>query len=90
MLAADIEEQRRQAARLSDDEWRAYSMTEAAKAIGVWLQANGGLEKPIRTMTLRDLEGIAEAGLARWIVLQSRRLAVNPEAAASLEWLAAD
>lgn len=62
---------------MTDDEWQTHVAREAAKEIGEWLSARGAgkLQRPIASLTLPDLEAMAEAAIARWIVLQSERLA---------------
>jgi len=60
-----------------DDEWQAHVTREAAREIGEWLSARGAgrLQSPIASLTLADLEAMAESAISRWIVLQSQRLA---------------
>ena len=45
---------------MTDDEWQAQVTREAAKEIGAWLEARGRLDQPIRSLTLRDLEALAQ------------------------------
>jgi hypothetical protein len=76
------------ASRLSPDEWQAFSNREAALAIASWFEADGKrLERPIRTLTLRELEAIADNAISRWIVVNSTRLLHKPEASEDLKWL---
>jgi hypothetical protein len=76
------------ARRMSPDEWQAFSNREAALAIAQWFEADGRrLERPIRTLTLRELEAIADKALSRWIVVNSARLKLRPEASEDLRWL---
>ncbi len=71
------------------DAWQAYTQRQAAIAAGKWLESKGAgrLAKPIRTLTLADLEGITQAAIARWIVLSSFRLIEKGEGSEDLDWL---
>jgi hypothetical protein len=69
---------------VTEDEWQAQVTREAAKEIGGWLEARGRLDRPIRSLTLRDLEAMADNAISRFIVLASRRVKEKPEEAASL------
>jgi hypothetical protein len=60
---------------VTDDEWQAHVTHEAAKVIGEWLEARGNLHQPIRSLTLRDLEALAQNAISRFIVLTSQRIA---------------
>ena len=64
---------------MTDDEWQAHVTQEAAKEIGAWLEARGGLEKPIRSLSLHDLEAMADNAISRFIVLASRRIHEKPQ-----------
>jgi hypothetical protein len=76
------------ACRLSPDEWQAFSNREAALAIASWFEADGRrLERSIRTLTLHELEAIADRAISRWIVVSSSRLLHKPEASEDLKWL---
>jgi hypothetical protein len=77
----------RQAQRLTYDQWQAFTTHEAAKAAGKWLEAKGGLGRPIAALTMRDLEGLVEAAISRWIVLSSHRLAQHPDGPEDLGWM---
>lgn len=55
------------------DEWQAYVMTEAALAMGCWLEARGRLERPINSLTRHDLDCMAANAISRFIVLASQR-----------------
>lgn len=59
---------------MTDDEWQAHVTREAAMAIGSWLEGRGRLHQPIRSLTVRDLEALASAAIARFIVLASERI----------------
>jgi hypothetical protein len=73
---------------MSADEWQAFSNREAALAIAQWFEADGRrLERPIRTLTMRELEAIANRAVSRWIVVSSSRLLHKPEASEDLRWL---
>ena len=60
---------------MTDDEWQAYVTHEAAKAIGEWLEGRGRLHQPIRSLTMPELEAIAQNAISRFIVLRSHRIA---------------
>ena len=64
---------------MTDDEWQAQVTREAAKEIGAWLEARGRLDQPIRSLTLRDLEALAQNAITHFIVMASRRIAQEPE-----------
>jgi hypothetical protein len=64
---------------VTEDEWQAHVTREAAGEIGAWLEARGRLDQPIRSLTLRDLEALAQNAITRFIVLASRRVAEEPE-----------
>ena len=64
---------------MTEDEWQAHVTREAAKEIGAWLEARGRLDQPIRSLTMRDLEALAQNAITRFIVLASRRVAEEPE-----------
>lgn len=65
---------------MTDDEWQAFVTTEAAKAAGAWLEARGGLHRPIRSLTLADLEALADTAIGRFIVLASERIRERQDA----------
>jgi hypothetical protein len=69
---------------VTDDEWQAHVTREAAKEIGAWLEARGRLDQPIRSLTLRDLEAIAQNAITHFIVMASRRTSEEPENARDL------
>ncbi|MFN4140279.1 hypothetical protein [Aestuariivirga sp.] len=69
---------------MTEDEWQAHVTREAAREIGGWLEARGRLDQPIRSLTMRDLEAIADNVISRFIVLASRRIAAKPEETAVL------
>lgn len=60
---------------VTDDEWQAHVVHEAGKAIGEWLDARGHLQQPIRSLTMRDLEAMAQNAIGQFVVLTSRRIA---------------
>ena len=64
---------------MTEDEWQAHVTREAAREIGSWLEARGRLDRPIRSLTMRDLEAMADNAISRFIVLASRRIAQKPE-----------
>ena len=69
---------------MTDDAWQAFVTTEAAKAIGTWLQARGRLHQPIAALTLRELEALAGAAISRFVVLASERIRERPDETADL------
>ena len=64
---------------MTDDEWQAHVTREAAKEIGAWLEARGRLDRPISSLSLRDLEAMADNAISRFIVLASHRIREEPE-----------
>jgi hypothetical protein len=64
---------------MSDDEWQAHVTHEAAKAIGEWLEGRGKLHQPIRSLTMPELEAMAQNAISRFIVLASHRIAQAPD-----------
>jgi hypothetical protein len=64
---------------VTDDEWQAHVTHEAAKAIGEWLEGRGRLHQPIRSLTMPELEAIAQNAISRFIVLTSQRIAERPD-----------
>ncbi len=65
---------------MTDDEWQAHVTHEAAKAIGEWLEARGGLNQPIRCLTMPDLEAMAQNAISVFILTTSQRIAQRPDA----------
>ena len=65
---------------MTDDEWQAHVTHEAAKAIGEWLEGRGRLHQPIRSLTMPELEAMAQNAISRFIVLASERMAEEPDA----------
>jgi hypothetical protein len=68
---------------MTDDEWQAHVTREAAKAIGEWLEGRGGLHQPIRSLTMSDLEAMAQNAISMFIVEASKRIAQRPDGPAS-------
>ncbi len=64
---------------MTDDEWQAHVAHEAAKAIGEWLVRRGRLHQPIRSLTMPELEAMAQNAISRFIVLASQRIAEAPD-----------
>jgi hypothetical protein len=89
-VTADDAAARANARAMSDNEWQAFVTSEAAKAVGAWLQARGKLNLPIHRLSMADLEAMAGAGIARFVVMSSIRLANRPEADQALGWLLRD
>ena len=69
---------------MTEDEWQAHMTREAAKEIGAWLEARGKLGQPIRSLSLRDLEAIAQNAITKFIVMASHRIVQDPENTADL------
>ena len=57
------------------EQWQAHVTTEAALAMGRWLEARERLDQPIRSLTRRDLEAMATAAISRFLVLAAERRA---------------
>lgn len=72
---------------MTADEWQTHVTTEAALAMGRWLEARGRLEKPIASLTRRDLECMAANAISRFIVLASerRKAALDPAERGALD-----
>jgi hypothetical protein len=64
---------------MTDDEWQAHVAHEAARAIGEWLEGRGRLHQPIRSLTMSELEAMAQNAISRFIVLASKRIAEAPD-----------
>ena len=64
--------------RSASDVWADHVRSECAKAVGAWLEGSVRLDRPIRSLTAKELENIAEAANSQWIVLASRRIAEAP------------
>lgn len=64
---------------MSPDEWQAHVTTEAALAMGRWLEARGRLDRPIASLTRKDLECMASNAISRFIVLASESRAAAPD-----------
>jgi hypothetical protein len=65
---------------MSPDEWQAHVTTEAALAMGRWLEARGRLDRPIASLTRKDLECMASNAISRFIVLSTQRRNAPPDA----------
>ena len=64
---------------MSPGEWQTHLTTEAALAMGRWLEARGRLDRPIASLTRKDLECMASNAISRFIVLASERRTQAPE-----------
>jgi hypothetical protein len=64
---------------VSPDEWQAHVTTESALAMGRWLEARGRLDRPIASLTRRDLECMAANAISRFIVLAAERRTAAPD-----------
>lgn len=58
---------------MSEDEWQAHVTLQCAMAMGAWLEARGRLERPIASLTRKDLECLAVAAITRFVVLNAVR-----------------
>lgn len=65
--------------RHPDHLWADETRAACASAVGEWLEASVRLDRPIRSLTLSELEGLAEAATSRWIRLASERIARAPD-----------
>ncbi|HYN39623.1 MAG TPA: hypothetical protein VES39_10255, partial [Rhodospirillales bacterium] len=63
---------------MTDDAWQAFVTTEAAKAIGAWLEARGRLHLPIAALSLGELECMAATAISRFVVLALERTREQP------------
>ena len=68
---------------MTDDEWQAHVARQAGKAIGEWLEGRGRLDRPIRSLTLPDLEAMAQNAISTFIVKASERIRERPDESAS-------
>ncbi len=64
---------------MTADEWQAHVTTQAALAMGRWLEARGRLDRPIASLTRHDLECMASSAISRFIVLACERRTVAPD-----------
>ena len=69
---------------MTADEWQAHVTTEAARAIGEWLEGRGRLHQPIARLTLPELEAMAACAITRFVVLASERIRDQPDDAEDL------
>ena len=86
-MASTTAAMRASTADMTDDAWQAHVTREAAREIGAWLAARGRLERPISSLSLRDLEAMADNAICRFIVLASQRIAEQPERSPGLSRL---
>lgn len=64
---------------MSPDDWQAHVTTQAALTMGRWLEARGRLDRPIASLTRKDLECMASNAISRFIVLASERRTAAPD-----------
>jgi hypothetical protein len=64
---------------MTDDGWQAHVAREAAKAMGEWLEGRGGLNQPIRCLTMGELEAMAQNAISVFIVKASQRIRKHPD-----------
>jgi hypothetical protein len=64
---------------VTDDEWQAHVTREAAKAIAEWLEGRGGINQPIRCLSMPDLEAMAQNAISMFIVKASERIRQRPD-----------
>ena len=77
---------RESARRMNDNEWSAFMTRQAALAIAHHFEARGRLDRPIKNLTMQDLETIADRAIARFVVLGSIRLSERGKAS-GFDWL---
>jgi len=53
---------------MTEDEKQAAITRAGAIAIGDWLESRGGLGRPIRSLTITDLDGMAGAAISAAIL----------------------
>ncbi|CAK0752263.1 conserved hypothetical protein [uncultured Gammaproteobacteria bacterium] len=63
---------------MSENAFQAHATREAALAVGEWLMASVKLNRPLRTLTLFELECLATAAINRRIAVRARRLPRPP------------
>ena len=56
---------------------------EAGKAMGEWLEGRGRLDRPIHSLTLPDLEAMAQNAISTFIVKASERISQHPDESGS-------
>lgn len=64
---------------MTEDEWQTHVIREAAKAIGEWLEGRGRLQRPIRCLTMPELEAMAQNAISVFVVETSQRMAERPD-----------
>ena len=64
---------------MTTDEWQAHVTTEAALTMGRWLEARGRLDRPIASLSRKDLECMASNAISRFVVLASERRTAAPD-----------
>jgi hypothetical protein len=64
---------------MSPEAWQAHVTTEAALAMGRWLEARGRLDRPIASLSRKDLECMATNAISRFIVLAAERRTAAPD-----------
>lgn len=64
---------------MTNDEWQTHVTRMAAKAMGEWLEGRGGLNQPIRCLTMPDLEAMAQNAISVFIVKTSERISEHPD-----------
>lgn len=62
---------------MSEDAFQAHATREAARAIGDRLMATN-LGRPLRSLTLAELDALATAAISRWVQLRAQRAAAGP------------
>lgn len=67
---------------MSEDEFQALLVREAGDAIRDWLAEAVSPNRPFRSLTQAELDGMACAAISRWIVVRSyRHAAGHPDSA---------
>jgi len=62
---------------MSENTFQAHATREAALAIGEWLMASVKLNRPLRSLTLFELECLATAAINRRIAVRAERAAAG-------------
>lgn len=58
---------------MTENEWQAHVTHEAARAIGTWLEERGGLDRPIASLTMADLEAMAANVICCFTLMRVQR-----------------
>lgn len=64
---------------MTENEWLDHVTHKAAEAIGQWLERRGNLHRPINSLTMPELEGMAAAAISRYANLRTERQREEPD-----------